>query len=232
MLLKTINLTMIYDQGKEKVQVLTNIDIDIAKGSFTFIVGKSGSGKTTLLHNLAGLLPPKKGAVLMDNQSIYDLSDSKRAKNRRKNVGFIFQFFNLFPELTINENIRIMTKINKIKTDEAYFNEIVEFLELDDLLKKYPSTLSGGQQQRVAIARALIHKPMIVFADEPTGNLDQETSYDVVELLEKVQKQFNQAIVLVTHDLDLVKHGNRVITLRDGFIINDEDTKKDTKTFQ
>ena len=221
MLLKTNNLTMVYDQGKEKVQALTNIDIDIAKGSFTFIVGKSGSGKTTLLHNLAGLLPPTKGAVLMDNQSIYELSDSKRAKNRRMNVGFIFQFFNLFPELTINENIRIMTKINKMKTDETYFNDIVEFLELDGLLKNYPSTLSGGQQQRVAIARALIHKPMIVFADEPTGNLDQETSYDVVELLEKVKKEFKQTIILVTHDLDLVKHGDRVITLRDGFIIND-----------
>ena len=108
-----------------------------------------------------------------------------------------------------------------MKTDETYFNDIVEFLELDGLLKNYPNTLSGGQQQRVAIARALIHKPMIVFADEPTGNLDQETSYDVVELLEKVQKEFKQTIILVTHDLDLVKHGDRVITLRDGSIIND-----------
>lgn len=218
MILQAKNISKQYGKKNNPVYALKGIDISIESASFTSIMGKSGSGKSTLLHILAGILSPTDGEVWLEETNIYRLSDSKRSVLRRKRMGFIFQFFNLFPEISVYDNIVLPLKVDRQKIDKGYVDSIINELELSDKIKRYPGELSGGQQQRVAIARSLVSKPAIIFADEPTGNLDEATSKEVMNLLLKTQKQFNQTIVLVTHDKDIASYGNRTIVLSDGKI--------------
>lgn len=221
MILQVQGLKKTYGKGSASVQALRGLSFEVKQGSFTVVMGKSGCGKSTLLHILSGILDPSEGHILINNEDMYEMSDRHRTLFRKREIGFVFQFFNIFPELTIKENIMLPLRINKIDIDEEHYNTLIKELELETMLDRYPSTLSGGQQQRVAIARALIHKPSIVFADEPTGNLDEETSKVVMDIFKKLQKSLNQSIILVTHDADLVKYADRVIEMRDGLITLD-----------
>ncbi|WP_131005707.1 ABC transporter ATP-binding protein, partial [Clostridioides difficile] len=177
----------------------------------------SGSGKSTLLHIMAGLETPTNGDVIIDNINISSLDEKKRSALRKEKLGLIFQSYNLIPVLTVEENIKLPT-INIKNKDEAYINELMELLGIKDRRMYLPNQLSGGQQQRVAIARALVNKPSIVFADEPTGNLDTKTESDVLSLLKESQKKYNQTIIMITHNIDITKYADRVIEIEDGFI--------------
>ena len=184
-------------------------------------MGKSGCGKSTLLHCMSGMLDPSDGEIVFNESLLLKLKEPQRTKIRRESMGFVFQFFNLIPELTVKENIMLPIKINRIQVDETHFQRLIDDLGISDLVDRYPSTLSGEQQQRVAIARALIHKPVIVFADEPTGNLDEESADEVIELLLSLQKALNLTLILVTHDRDVASYAGRKIKIRDGVIISD-----------
>lgn len=207
-----------YGSGEAKVEALKNINLTINQGEFVAVVGASGSGKSTLLHAMAGLDKPTKGSMVIDNQDIYTLNEDNRAIFRRRKIGFVFQFFNLIPVLTVEENIKLPILLDHEKIDEGYLNELLEFLGLKDRKDHLPAQLSGGQQQRTAIARALMHKPSIIFADEPTGNLDKKNSKEVMELLKLSAKKYKQTLVVVTHDLEIAATTDRVITLSDGEI--------------
>lgn len=227
MILEVKNLKKNYGKGNTMVHALQDINIMIDEGSFVSIMGKSGSGKSTLLHILSGILHPTSGEIYFEKKNLFSISDKKRTDIRKHRIGFVFQFFNLFPELTIRENIELPLKIGKQKLDNSYFDSLIENLGLGLMLDRYPASLSGGQQQRVAIARALIHKPAIVFADEPTGNLDEETTKEVMNLLKKIQKNFNQTIIVVTHDHEIASYSTRRIRLKDGLVVEDIDGKRE-----
>lgn len=214
------NLYKTYGSGDIKVEVLKNINLAINQGEFVAIVGASGSGKSTLLHAMAGIDKPTKGNVIIDNENIYDLNTDNLAIFRRRKIGFVFQAFNLIPVLTLEENIELPVLLDHEKPDKDYLNELLNLLELKDRKNHIPSQLSGGQQQRAAIARALIYKPSIIFADEPTGNLDKENSKEVMELLKVSSKKYKQTLVVVTHDLEIASAADRIITLSDGKIIS------------
>lgn len=202
------------------VEALRGVTLDISDGEFISIMGKSGCGKTTLLHCMSGILKPSSGEILFDKKSLFKIKDRARSKVRRTSMGFVFQFFNLVPELTVKENILLPLKINRYKVDEVYFDKLIEDLGIIEQINRLPATLSGGQQQRVAIARALIHKPKIVFADEPSGNLDETSSKEVIELLQSLQKEYNLTLVMVTHDKDIASYADRIIHMRDGRIVS------------
>lgn len=202
------------------VEALRGVTLDISDGEFISIMGKSGCGKTTLLHCMSGILKPSSGEILFDEKSLFKIKDRARSKVRRTSMGFVFQFFNLVPELTVKENILLPLKINRYKIDEVYFDKLIEDLGIIEQIDRLPATLSGGQQQRVAIARALIHKPKIVFADEPSGNLDETSSREVIELLQSLQKEYNLTLVMVTHDKDIASYADRIIHMRDGRIVS------------
>lgn len=202
------------------VEALRGVTLDISDGEFISIMGKSGCGKTTLLHCMSGILKPSSGEILFDEKSLFKIKDRARSKVRRTSMGFVFQFFNLVPELTVKENILLPLKINRYKVDEVYFDKLIEDLGIIEQINRLPATLSGGQQQRVAIARALIHKPKIVFADEPSGNLDETSSKEVIELLQSLQKEYNLTLVMVTHDKDIASYADRIIHMRDGRIVS------------
>ncbi|MBS3971378.1 MAG: ABC transporter ATP-binding protein [Erysipelotrichia bacterium] len=202
------------------VEALRGVTLDISDGEFISIMGKSGCGKTTLLHCMSGILKPSSGEILFDEKSLFKIKDRARSKVRRTSMGFVFQFFNLVPELTVKENILLPLKINRYKVDEVYFDKLIEDLGIIEQINRLPATLSGGQQQRVAIARALIHKPKIVFADEPSGNLDETSSREVIELLQSLQKEYNLTLIMVTHDKDIASYADRIIHMRDGRIVS------------
>lgn len=202
------------------VEALRGVTLDISDGEFISIMGKSGCGKTTLLHCMSGILKPSSGEILFNEKSLFKIKDRARSKVRRSSMGFVFQFFNLVPELTVKENILLPLKINRYKVDEVYFDKLIEDLGIIEQINRLPATLSGGQQQRVAIARALIHKPKIVFADEPSGNLDETSSKEVIELLQSLQKEYNLTLVMVTHDKDIASYADRIIHMRDGRIVS------------
>ena len=202
------------------VEALRGVTLDISDGEFISIMGKSGCGKTTLLHCMSGILKPSSGEILFDEKSLFKIKDRARSKVRRTSMGFVFQFFNLVPELTVRENILLPLKINRYKVDEVYFDKLIEDLGIIEQINRLPATLSGGQQQRVAIARALIHKPKIIFADEPSGNLDETSSREVIELLQSLQKEYNLTLVMVTHDKDIASYADRIIHMRDGRIVS------------
>lgn len=202
------------------VEALRGVTLDISDGEFISIMGKSGCGKTTLLHCMSGILKPSSGEILFDEKSLFKIKDRERSKVRRTSMGFVFQFFNLVPELTVKENILLPLKINRYKVDEVYFDKLIEDLGIIEQINRLPATLSGGQQQRVAIARALIHKPKIVFADEPSGNLDETSSREVIELLQSLQKEYNLTLIMVTHDKDIASYADRIIHMRDGRIVS------------
>ncbi len=219
MVLEFKDISMIYGKNERAVRAVNNVSLSIDKGDFIALMGKSGCGKSTLLHIAAGYLKPTKGEVVLDNVVFSHLSDSKKAKVRRSNIAFIFQFFNLFPEITIFENIAFPLKVDKRKIDKKKIESLAKWLGIYDKLNRYPGELSGGQQQRVAIARALIMKPEIIIADEPTGNLDEETSLEVLDLLKKMQNELGQTILMATHDTDVASYANRIIKMKDGEIV-------------
>lgn len=208
-----------YGNGEARVDALKHVNLTFNQGEFVAIVGASGSGKSTLLHTMAGLDNPTKGNIIIDNQDIYTLDADSLAIFRRRKIGFVFQSFNLVPVLTLEENIQLPVLLDHQKIHTDYLNELLELLGLKDRKDHLPSQLSGGQQQRAAIARALIYKPSIIFADEPTGNLDKKNSKEVMELLKLSSKKYKQTLVIVTHDLEIASAADRIITLSDGEII-------------
>lgn len=207
-----------YVSGEIKVDALKNINLTINQGEFVAVVGASGSGKSTLLHAMAGLDKPTGGNIIIDNQDIYTLDTDNLAVFRRRKIGFVFQSYNLIDVLTLEENIQLPVLLDHQKIDKDYLNELLVLLGLSDRKDHLPSQLSGGQQQRAAIARALIYKPSIIFADEPTGNLDKKNSKEVMELLKLSSKKYKQTLVVVTHDLEIASAADRIITLSDGEI--------------
>ncbi|TYC03098.1 MAG: ABC transporter ATP-binding protein [Kosmotoga sp.] len=219
--LKASGLRKVYGTGNNAVTALKHTDLIINEGEFIAILGPSGSGKSTLLHLLAGLDRPTAGSVTIDGKNLYELSDSQLSIFRRRRIGFVFQFFNLVPVLTAIENIELPLVLDERKIDQPYIEELIRMMKLEDRKVHLPSALSGGQQQRVAIARALATKPAIVFADEPTGNLDSNTSKEVMDLLKLSAKKFHQTLVIVTHDQTVAERADRIITLEDGEITND-----------
>ncbi len=222
-LLETRGLSKIYGKGENEVRALNKCDLTFAEGSFTSIVGRSGSGKSTLMHLLGGLDTPTTGAVFIEGKNITDLSDSERTIFRRRRVGFIFQFYNLMPELTAYQNILLPIQLDGRRPDKEYIEEIIDMLGLAERLGHYAGELSGGQQQRVAIARALATKPAVVLADEPTGNLDGRSGAEVLELLHLSRKRFHQTLIMVTHDRQIAEGSDRIITLEDGCVRGDSE---------
>lgn len=224
-LLRTKYLTKTYGVKETEVKALKPTDLTIEKGEFTAIVGPSGSGKSTLLHLLAGLDKPSAGQVFINDIDIYSMSERALSRFRRRNIGFIFQFFNLIPILSVEENIKLPLLMDGKKIDEAYINEIMKTLDIKNRKNHLPGEISGGQQQRTSIARALANKPSIIFADEPTGNLDSKNSSEVLDLLTMSIKKYNQTLVMITHDSSIASRADRVITIADGEIVNDKRVK-------
>ena len=214
-------VTRTYGEGDTAVHALRGCSIDVRRGELTAVMGPSGSGKSTLMHIMAGLDRPTSGTVSIDGNDITDLGDTELTKLRREHIGFIFQFFNLLPMLTAEENIVLPLELAGKKLDKAWIDEVITKIGLDDRRNHRPSELSGGQQQRVAIARALISKPTVIFADEPTGNLDSTTSAEILELLRDSVSTYGQTTVMVTHDANAAAIADRVLFLADGCIVKE-----------
>ncbi|WP_346868845.1 ABC transporter ATP-binding protein [Clostridium sp. UBA5119] len=221
-ILRVENLKKYYGEGNSQVRALDDTSFSIDKGQFVAIVGASGSGKSTLLHLIGGLDIPTSGKVFINDIDIYKQNETGLSIFRRRNIGFIFQFFNLMPILDVEENISLPALLDSEKVDKKYLDEIISMIGLEDRRKHIPSELSGGQQQRVSIARALINKPSIILADEPTGNLDSKNSKEVIELLKVTARKYNQTLILITHDRNVAEQADRVITLSDGKIESDK----------
>ncbi|MFR4164027.1 MAG: ABC transporter ATP-binding protein [Paraclostridium sordellii] len=219
-MLDIISLNKIYGRGENKVQALKDINLSIEKGKFTAIIGPSGSGKSTLLNCIAGLDNISSGKVLLEGKDISTLSDNGLSKLRSEEFGFIFQSFNLIPVINVYENIILPISIDDKKVDKGHIDNIIDKLGLKDKINKFPNELSGGQQQRVAIARALANKPKIIFADEPTGNLDSKTTDEVMNLLNSCVEEFGQTLVMITHNNEIAKMSDICIEIRDGKIRN------------
>ncbi|HGH0388714.1 TPA: ABC transporter ATP-binding protein [Clostridioides difficile] len=219
MIIKAKQLSKIYGSNNNKVIALNNVNLEINSGEFVSVIGPSGSGKSTLLHILSGLDNPTSGQVLLDDKDIYKHTEKELSALRRKSFGFVFQQFNLLPVLTASENISMPVLLDKKQPDKDYLNEISSLLGIADRLNHLPHELSGGQQQRVAIARALIAKPDIIFADEPTGNLDSKSGSEVMNLLIKTSKQFGKTLVIITHDDRIAKLADRKISIIDGVLM-------------
>lgn len=220
-ILRVEKLTKVYGKGDNKVVALDNVSFSVEKGEFVAIVGASGSGKSTLLHLLGGVDRPTSGKVYINNTDIFKMNDDKLAIFRRRQVGLIYQFYNLLPILNVKENITLPLELDNVKPDEEEVKELLKVLGLLNRSNHLPNELSGGQQQRTSIGRALITKPSIVLADEPTGNLDSKASEEIVSLLKKSNKELKQTIILITHNLEIAKMADRVITLEDGKIVGD-----------
>ena len=220
-IVRAVDVHRRFGEGDAAVHALDGITVDFPRGRFTAIMGPSGSGKSTLMHVLAGLDTPTSGSVVVDGTEITDLDDKQLTELRRDKVGFVFQFFNLLPVLTAEENIRLPLSIAGRKADPDLMAKLVEAVNLGDRLSHRPAELSGGQQQRVAVARALISQPAVVFADEPTGNLDSATSEEVLALLRRAVDEFGQTVVMVTHDPNAAAIADRVLVLVDGKIVRD-----------
>ena len=218
-ILKAVGLKKYYGSGDTQVRALDGVDLEIERGKFTVIIGTSGSGKSTLLNMLGGLDAPSEGSIFIGEQELAHLNSEQATVFRRKQIGFIFQNYNLIPVLTVWENILFPITLDNRKPDRNYIMDIVQFLGLESKLDTLPNNLSGGQQQRVAIARALASKPSIILADEPTGNLDSRTSNDVVGLLKVTSRQFCQTIVMITHNPDIASSADRIIHIEDGRIV-------------
>ncbi len=221
-LLRVENLSKSYGKGEAKVDALKNINLSIKKGEFIAIVGPSGSGKSTLLHLLGGVDKPTSGNVFINDINIYDLKEKDLAIFRRRNVGLIYQFYNLIPVLTVKENILLPAELDNRKIDKDYLDDLLKTLGLKERANHLPNELSGGQQQRTSIGRALINRPSIVLADEPTGNLDSKNSKEVLELLKLSVRKYNQTLIMITHDPSIALQADRVITIEDGTIKQDE----------
>lgn len=214
--IQAIHLNKEYHLGETVVHALRDFEITIEPNTFTAIVGKSGSGKSTLLHLLGGLDRPTSGQVFLLGTEISAMKEEKRSIFRRKHIGFVFQFFNLIPELTVKENIQFPAILDRRRLDGAYYEKLIASLQLENRQAHFPNQLSGGEQQRVAIARALINQPEILLLDEPTGNLDEETTAAVLSTLKGLQQEFCKTLVMVTHDKEIAAAAGRIITMRDG----------------
>ncbi len=221
-ILKVENLTKVYGKDNNKVVALDNVSFTVEKGEFVAIVGASGSGKSTLLHLIGGVDTPTSGKVFIDGQEIYKLNSDKLAIFRRREVGLIYQFYNLIPILTVEENITLPLELDNKKIDKFELNELIKLLGLERRRKHLPNELSGGQQQRTSIGRAIITKPAIILADEPTGNLDSASSEEVVTLLKKMNKDYKQTIIMITHNLEIASYADRIITIEDGKIVKEK----------
>ena len=221
-ILKCEGVRKVYGSKENLVTALDGIDLSVEKGEFVAIVGASGSGKSTLLHILGSVDKPTSGKVLVDGEDISKLNPTKSAIFRRRKVGLVYQFYNLIPTLTVRKNILMPLLLDKRKVNEEYFEQVVNKLGIADKLEAMPSQLSGGQQQRVAIARALIYRPAILLADEPTGNLDQKNSKEIIEMLKISNRNLEQTIVLITHDEKIALEADRIITIEDGCIVSDQ----------
>ena len=221
-ILKVENLTKIYGKGTTKVVALDNVSFSVEKGEFVAIVGASGSGKSTLLHLIGGVDRPTSGKVYIDGKDIYSLNDDKLAIFRRRQVGLIYQFYNLIPILNVEENITLPLDLDNRKVDNKHLKQLLELLGLENRKTHLPNQLSGGQQQRTSIGRALITNPTIVLADEPTGNLDSKSSDEIVTLLKKSNKEYKQTIIMITHNMEIAKCADRIIKIEDGKIVKGE----------
>ena len=217
--LQARGLKKYYGKGETQVRALDGVDLDIERGKFTAIIGTSGSGKSTLLNMLSGLDTPTEGSIRVDETELATLNSEQATIFRRRQIGFIFQNYNLVPVLSVWENIILPISLDGLKPDKKFIMEIVNLLGLEKKLDSLPNTLSGGQQQRVAIARALASKPSIILADEPTGNLDSKTSDDVIGLLKMTSREFNQTIVMITHNPEIAAMADRVVRIEDGRIV-------------
>ena len=218
-MLKVIDIKKIYGKGENEIKAVDGITLEIEPHKFSAIIGQSGSGKSTLLHCMAGLDKPTLGNVFMDNLDLYTLSDEKLSNLRSKEFGFIFQNYNLIPVINVYDNIVLPILIAKGKIDDNYINDLITKLGLESQINKFPNELSGGQQQRVAIARSLANKPSIIFADEPTGNLDSKTTNEVMNLLKYCVNEYKQTLVMITHNDEIAKMADCIITISDGKVI-------------
>ncbi len=221
-ILRVENLSKVYGKEENKVVALDNVSFSVEKGEFVAIVGASGSGKSTLLHLVGGVDRPTKGKVFIDGKNIYEMNDDKLAIFRRRQVGLIYQFYNLIPILNVEENITLPLELDNREVDKKTLKELLELLGLEHRSKHLPNELSGGQQQRVSIGRALITNPAIILADEPTGNLDSKSSDEIVALLKKSNKEYNQTIIMITHNMEIAKEADRIIKIEDGRIVEED----------
>ncbi len=220
-ILRVENLSKVYGKGTTQVTALDNISFKVEKGEFVAIVGASGSGKSTLLHLIGGVDRPTSGKVFIDGKDIYKFSDDELAIFRRRQVGIIYQFYNLIPILNIEENITLPLNLDNREVDKKRLDKLINLLGLNNRRTHLPNELSGGQQQRTAIGRAMITNPAIILADEPTGNLDSKSSDEIVELLKKSNRDYNQTIIMITHDMEIAKFANRIIKIEDGKIVKE-----------
>ncbi|WP_296141747.1 ABC transporter ATP-binding protein [uncultured Anaerococcus sp.] len=225
-MLKVENLKKYYKTNDIELRALDGVSFVVEKGEFISIIGASGSGKSTLLHLLGGLDYPTSGKVIIDNTDIYALKDDERTIFRRRNIGFVFQAYNLLPMLNVYENIIIPFGLDGDKVDKKYVDNIIDILEIRDQVNKMPNELSGGQQQRVAIARALVTKPSIILADEPTGNLDSKSSSQVVYLLKKINKELGNTILMITHDDAVAQAAEKTLRIEDGKLVANNESSK------
>ena len=221
-ILRVENLSKVYGSGETAVQALDNLSFSVNKGEFVAIIGASGSGKSTLLHLLGGVDRPTSGKVFVDGTNIYDLDENKLAIFRRRQLGLIYQFYNLIPVLNVEENMTLPLLLDQQKVDQKQLNELLDTLNLTERVKHLPNQLSGGQQQRVSIGRALINHPALILADEPTGNLDSKNGMEIVELLKIFNKKYNQTLIMITHDERIALQADRIISIEDGKIAKDE----------
>jgi len=220
-ILKVDNLTKIYGKDTTKVVALDHVSFSVEKGEFVAIVGASGSGKSTLLHLIGGVDRPTSGKVFIDGKDIFNFNDDKLAIFRRRQVGLIYQFYNLIPILNVEENITLPLSLDNREVDKNTLNDMLKLLGLQNRKNHLPNELSGGQQQRTSIGRALITNPTIILADEPTGNLDSKSSDEIVALLKKSNKELNQTIIMITHNMEIAKVADRIIKIEDGKIVEE-----------
>lgn len=221
-ILKVENLTKVYGKGENEVRALNGVSFSVEKGDFVAIIGPSGSGKSTLLHTLGGVDRPTGGKVLVNGQDVYSRSDKQIAVFRRREVGLIYQFYNLIPVLNVEENMSLPVLLDGRNVNRDRLRELIRELDLVGREKHLPNQLSGGQQQRVSIGRALMNSPSIVLADEPTGNLDSKNSHEIVELLKRMNREYNQTLIMITHDESIALQARRIIAIEDGKIVRDE----------
>mgnify|MGYP001637512393 FL=1 len=220
-ILKVLNLTKIYGKGESKVVALDDVSFTVEKGEFVAIVGASGSGKSTLLHLIGGVDKPTKGQVFINDKDIYKMNDDALAIFRRRQIGLVYQFYNLIPILNVEENITLPLELDGRHVDENSLNDILKLLGLENRKKHLPNELSGGQQQRTSIGRALITKPSILLCDEPTGNLDSKASDEIMSILKKTNKDLKQTIIIITHNMEIAKLADRIIKIEDGKIVKE-----------
>lgn len=218
-MLEIVNIKRYYEKNKIVVKALDDVSFQVKSGEFVAIVGTSGSGKSTLLHLLGGLDRPTEGKVPIDNIDIYGMQEDELTIFRRRNIGFVFQYYNLLPMMSVYENIVLPIGLDGDKVNQKYVKEVVDILEISDQIQKMPNELSGGQQQRVAIARALVTKPSIILADEPTGNLDSKSSSQVMKLLKRANEDLGHTILMITHDDEIAQRANRILRIEDGKLV-------------